>query len=496
MQESNQNSNSEGVLGKSIRGGQWLSIGYIIQKTMGLVSFIILARLLKPADFGVVAIVLMVPKFIESATDTGFNAAIIQKEGDIRHYLNPIWTIGVLKSVIILIITFITGPFIARYFQTETATLAIQLGGIFIVIQNLSNIGEAYLFKELDFKKIMIRNILKDFSYIIVGICIVMIWRSYWALFFATLASYITQTISTYFLQSYRPKLSFSFHNLKELVGYSKWIIGQGWLSRLYGFLETSIIARLTNANSLGLYSKAKNIASVIPGFIGPTIRMVSFPAYSKIQNNTEKINEGLIKSLQVVCFLLVPTTTLFILSAEKIILILLNKDWIQMAPTLQIMLVYYFFNTITETVGSIFNAMGHPKKQVKIDTFKMLLTIPLVYFLTDRFGIIGTSFALVIGILPVIILNIYNAIQLTKIRLSDILGTLITPLISTIIITVPVIIYKKYVLQTSLPILLSFITLAGILYLSIIYLTDKFGDKGPYKTIMLIIKHSIRKKI
>lgn len=486
--------NNEGVLGKSIRSGQWLSIGYIIQKALGLISFIILARLLKPADFGIVAIVLMLPKLIESATDTGFSAAIIQKEGDIKHYLDPIWTIGIIKSIIILIITFITGPFVAKYFQTETTTLAIQLGGIFIVIQNLSNIGETYLFKELDFKKIMIRNILKDATYIIVGICIVIIWKSYWALFFATMASYITQTISTYFLQSYRPKISFSFHKLKDLINYSKWIIGQGWLNRLYSFLETSIIARLTNPASLGLYGKAKNMASVIPGFIGPTIRMISFPAYSKIQNNTEKINEGLIKSLQIICFLLVPATALIIFGAEKIILILLNKDWIQMTSILQIMLIYYFFSTIAETANSIFNAVGHPEKQVKIDTLKTLVTIPLIFFLTSQFGIVGTGLALVTGILPVVILNIYSIMQLTKIHLLDILSTLTTPLISTILIAIPAIVYKTYLLQMSPPLLLLSVILAGILYLFIIYFTDKLWNKGPYKTIMLIIKHDSKK--
>lgn len=496
MQELNENKPKEGVLGRSIRSGQWLSIGYIIQKAMGLVSFIILARLLKPSDFGIMAIVLVLPKFIESATDTGFSAAIIQKEGDIKPYLNPIWTIGIMKSLLILVITFVSGPYVASYFQSETVTLAIQLGGIFIVIQNLSNIGETYLFKELDFKKIVIRNVLKDFAYIVTGICFVLIWPSYWALFFATVASYITQTVSTYFLQTYRPKLSFKFQGLKSLVRYSKWVIGQGWIDRLYGFFETSIVARLTNINSLGLFSKAKNMASVIPGFIGPTIRMVSFPAYSKIQENTEKINEGLIKSLQVMCFLLVPTTTLLILAADQIILILLNKNWIEMTPILQIMLIYYFFGSINDALGSIFNAVGKPEKQVKIDSFKMILTIPLIYFLTIKYGIIGASLALAVSILPVAILNIYSIIRLTKVRLLDIMGTIVTPLGSTIIIAIPAIIYKKYILQMPLTILLPLLTLEVIIYLAIIYFTDRFWGRGPFKTIMLIIKHTARKKV
>jgi O-antigen/teichoic acid export membrane protein len=157
-------------------------------------------------------------------------------------------------------------------------------------------------------------------------------------------------------------------------------------------------------------------------------------------------------------------------------------------------MLIYYFFNTIAETANSIFNAIGHPEKQVKIDSFKTLITIPLIFFLTSKFGIVGTGMALVIGILPIVILNIYSIIQLTKIRLLDILGTIITPLIGTVMIAAPAIIYKTYLLQMSLPLLLSSVILAGILYLSIIYSTDKLLDKGPYKTIMLIIKHNSRK--
>ena len=448
MQELNQNDKNEGVLSKSIKGGKWLTIGYTIQKLLSLASFIVLARFLRPADFGVMAIILAIPKFLESATDTGFGSSIIQKEGEITRYLNPIWTIGVIKSIIIMALVFISGPYIANFFQTEVAVLAIQLGGVFIVIQNLFNIGETFLFKEMDFKKIIIRNVLRDIVYILVGISIALFWKSYWALFFATIASYATQTISTYFLHPYRPRLSLSFGKLKDLFNYSKWIIGQTWITQLYGLMETSILARLTNITSLGLYTKAKNMAAIAPGFIGPTIQTISFPAYSKIQKDTEKINEGLIKSMQIVSFLLIPATSLILLAGGKIILIILGQDWLGMTNILRVMLIFFFIAVINDILYSLFNAIGYPDKQVKVNLIKIIITLPLLIYFTSKFGAIGASFALLVGIVPITALNLLNVARLTKARVRDILGTIIIPLVASIILVIPALIYKDYVLQ------------------------------------------------
>ena len=110
-----------GVLQKSITSGKWLTAGYIIQRGISLVSFFILARLLTTADFGIVAYVLLVPKFLQATTETGFSSAAIQKDGDIKRYLNPIWTVGVIKGFVIALLIFAIGPLIARWLNVEGA---------------------------------------------------------------------------------------------------------------------------------------------------------------------------------------------------------------------------------------------------------------------------------------------------------------------------------------------------------------------------------------
>lgn len=480
-----------GVLKKSITSGKWLALGYALQKGIGFVSFLILARLLSPAEFGLMALVLLVPKFVETTTDTGFATAVIQRAGDVRHYLNPIWTIGVLKALLIALLTFIFGPLIARFLHAETATLAIKLGGLFIVIINLSNIGETYLLRELNFKNIVIRNILKDVAYVLIAVTTALFFsRSYWALFVGTMAAYATQTISTYFLHPYRPRLSSEFSRLKDLIHYSKWIMGQSWLGQLYGFMETAIVARLTSIAAVGLYGKAKGMAAVAPGFLGPMIRMISFPAYTQIQTNKEKLKDGWRKSLQVIFFFLVPVTILILFAGGKIILILLGQNWLGMTNALRVLLVFFFLGTVNDVAQPLFNAIGQPDKQVKFDLVKIILTLSLIIPLTLNFGIVGTAVALLLGVIPVVILNLHYLVRLTDGRYRDILHTILVPLLISLVLLLPATLYKQPILNLATPALIALLALAGLLYLILIYLVGASWNQGPYKTLRVILSH------
>src|SRR3989338_821744 len=383
------------VLGKSITSGKWLSIGYIIQRSIGIVSFLILARILSPEDFGVMAIILIVQSFLQTATEMGFYPAIIQSEGEFKKYLNPIWTIGILKSTIILILTFLLGPIIADFLNDQHVSTAIRLGGIFSFVLRLSNPEEVSVYRNVEFKNVFIRDTTRELTYIIIAVISALLLKSYWALIIATFCAKSAQTIVSHLQYLFRPKLSFFWNQLKELFKYSKWIIGQGWLNQIYGAVESFTVARTTGIHDMGLYTKGKNLASIGPGFISSIMNAVSFSAYSRIKDSKEKINDGFKKSLDVLFFFVVPVGFLLLIAGGKLIIIFLGEKWIAMTHTMQIMFFYFTLNLIIEILYSLFNGIGHPQKKVKMDVIKIVLTVALIIPLTKTYGIEGAAFAL-----------------------------------------------------------------------------------------------------
>lgn len=490
MQVSSQQQNQQGVLGKSIESGKWMTIGFILEKSLGLISFFILARILTPADFGILAFVLLLPKFLQSTTETGFSAAVVQRQQTIDKYLNPIWTIGIVKSLIIAAITFVAGPYIAKFFNVEHAAMAIQLGGFFILIYSFSNIGQVYFFKNLDFKKIFIRNLSRQIAYITFTLLALLLTKSYWALVIGMFAQYLAETISTYILHPYRPKLSFQFKKLTGLFDFSKWIIGQGWLAQANTFIENSIVGKLLGAGAMGLYTKAKNIASIAPGLLSSIITRVGFPAYAQIKDKPEKIREGLLKSFDLLFFFVIPISFLAVAAGGKLILIVLGKQWLPMADTFRIALFFFIFNHLTEIAYSLLNGIGRPDKKVKYELFRIPLTLVLIAVLTPRFGMEGAAVSLLLGSLPTALLILRSLMKLTLVTCRDIIGTIIIPITISIILFIPVSLYKDYILMKGTPVFLFVVALLGILYLASIYIIDKRWRRGPYKTIKLILNN------
>src|SRR3989338_3175348 len=137
-----ENLQTEGTLQKSIRAGKWLTVDFLVQKLIAFLPFFILARLLTPEDFGLVAIILLVPHFLQVVSEHGFTTAAIQKGGDVVKYLNPIWTLNALRGVAIAGVMFLFAPFIARFYNIEAYLWPLRFGGIIVLAHHFTNISE------------------------------------------------------------------------------------------------------------------------------------------------------------------------------------------------------------------------------------------------------------------------------------------------------------------------------------------------------------------
>ena len=384
------------TLKKSIEGGKWMFINSVSQKAISFLSFLILARLLAPADFGMLTILLIVPNFIILAYATGFEAALIQKKEDPTPYLNSVWTFNVLKSFTVFIIIFFSAPLIASFFRIPGEVLAVRLSGFIVLISGSVNTAQLFFFKNIDFKKVFIRDTVCSVAHSVVALTLAVFYRSFWPLFLGTIALHLSSTASIYFLHEFRPSFDFKFKKLLALTNYSKWIYGQNLMDRISPTVENTLIAKLLGAEEIGLFTRAKSLASMPTAPFYNIVDRVAFPAYARVQDSYEKIRDGFIKSLSILFFISIPVAFLLIEAGHRIILILLGTKWVEMDSLLKFIAVAFVLGAFASSAMPVFNAVGKPQIKYWIMFINLIALSVSLFILIPVYGVLGAA----IGIL------------------------------------------------------------------------------------------------
>ena len=161
------------------KGGMWVFALRGLEKGLGLIRLVILARLLAPHDFGLFGIALLAMSTLETFSQTGFQTALIQKKGDITQYLDTAWTVSVIRAVILFVILFFSAPYVAHFFNTPEASLIIKIIGISMLIGGFSNIGTVFFQKELEFNKQFIYRLSTTLAEFVVVISAALLLQSY-----------------------------------------------------------------------------------------------------------------------------------------------------------------------------------------------------------------------------------------------------------------------------------------------------------------------------
>lgn len=488
--------NNEGTLKKAIHGGKWMAFNALFQQIFTLISFPILARLLTPEYFGVMSLLFVAPSILNLVTNIGFEFTLIQSKEDAKKYLNEAWTLGILRALIIFAVIFFSAPLIANFFHIEKAVWAVRLSGIFSLIAALGNVAQLYFFKDINFKKIFIRDVFGSVFYAAVSIGLAIFYKSFWPLFFGYVGQYAWGAAITYALHEYRPRLSFKFRKLKELLGYSKWIFGQNLIINAIPMIENGVIGRLIDASGVGLYTRAKSLAVLPSSPLFGIFDKVTYPAYAKIQDSFEKIKEGLVKSLELLFFLTVPFILIFMEAGRRIILIFLGEKWIGIDALLKILLLAVTINVLTILSGPIFNAVGKPKIQFYINLVNIATLVPLFLLLAPPYGTGGVAIGVLINSIIIFLISFYLLKRILGLKVARIIKPLITPLASSLIMLAAAKIIFSFFNDINDAAFMGLIIGLGLFYLGLIYLAGKILRAGPYATIKLILFEIIKIKI
>lgn len=408
---------SGSVLEQTVKSGVWMSIIKLSGRLLQILMLIILARLLSPRVFGLVGIALICLEATKKVTQIGLDAALIQHtHDDVDGYLDTCWSLEILRGLLIVVILFVAAPYIAAFFgepRTVTFIRVIALGPFFVSFRNPAVV---YFRKDLQFHREFVYLVSGSLVQFLVGVGYALASPTAWALVFAYLAGDATRSLLSYVIDEYRPSLSLDPTAAAELVDYGKWITASAIVHFIYHNGDDAFVGWFLSATALGFYQYAYRIADVPSTELGEIISNVTFPAYSKLQEQPGRLREALLSTTRLTAALTIPMALGIALIAPSFVPVVLGPDWVPMVTVMQLLAVYGLIHGITKNFASIWKALGRPDYLAKLGFLRVVSLAILIWPATARWGIEGAAGAAILSYLvPGFPLEIYATASLTQ---------------------------------------------------------------------------------
>jgi len=478
----------EGLYQRTVRSGAWILALRMTGRGFSLITLVILARVLVPNDFGLMGIALLAMLTVETFSQAGYEQALIQKKENIQDYLNAAWTALVLRGLVLCVVLFFAAPYIAIFFNAPAAAPIIKVIGIASLLQGFTNIGVIYFQKGLEFNKQFFYWMSGTLASVIVAIPAALILRSVWALVFGLLAMNMVRLIVSYLIHPYRPRLSSDLGKVKELFAFGKWILGSSILVFLVFQGDDIFVGKLLGVALLGFYQVAYRFSNAPATEITHVISQVTFPAYSKLQDNLPSLRKAYLKTLQLTTFISIPLAGGIFILAPEFTQMFLGEKWMPMVPALQVLVLAGLLNSIGATAGSVFQAVGKPQINTKWQLIRLFVLAASIYPLSIQWGILGTSVSVVLSLLVSTVAFSSMVVKITQCGMKNYSKLIALPLINAIIMVL-FIFGLKSTLNTVGMWQFFLLVIGGIsVYFGITYLLDRFFNYG----IRSLIKESL----
>lgn len=416
---------------KIVQGGMWIFSLRMIEKLLGLIRVIIVARLLSPNDFGLLGVAALVSAILNIFLESGFNQALIQRKEKIQEFLNTAWTVQAIRGLFIFAVIWFIAPFAATFFNEPNSLNIIRFFALTQVIDGFRNIGLVFFQKEMEFKKQFFCNVFPEIIALIATIWAAYILRNVWALVIGAIVCSVFVYIFSYAMHPYRPRFEFNLSKFKVLLSFGKWVIGYGILGFLIIQGDDILVGKVLGAAALGLYQMAYRISNLPATQITHVIIQVTFPAYAKLQDDIPRLREAYLRVLTIVAFVSFPLAGLIFVFCSDFTAIFLGVKWMSMVPAMQVLSAFGLIRSLTATTGPIFIGVGKPKIMTWLSAIQLAIMVVIIYPLTVKWGILGTAIATLIPNFVTPILASWQLLKIIQCSLKNFLWPIIVPMIS-----------------------------------------------------------------
>lgn len=376
-------------------------------KVLYMVRLLVLAILLTPADFGLIAIALAATGFLLNLTNFGLIPALVQADDMDDSKYDAVWTFDMTRSVIVTALTIIFAPLIAGIFAEPRAVPIIQVLALRPLIESMMSIKVAALNRNLTFRPLAFLKIIEAVFNAIISIGLAK-FLGVWAMVFGMIGGALCMVVASYILAPYRPRILYNWQSVKPLLKFGGWLLITGMIAMAGNFGLRLVISRQLGAEGLGLYFLAAQLAFVPSEVASEVVGTVAFPLFARLQSRLQEAARAFQAILTGLMALLYPISALIVVLSPVLVQDILGTKWNGTVPLIQILALVTMIGLLGDATIPLVKGFGQPYRVTQIELVQSSSLILMIWFFTSRYGTVGAALAWLPAIICVQILCLY----------------------------------------------------------------------------------------
>lgn len=472
---------------KAVKGLFWSFLEKWGGQLISTSVFLLLARLLGPEAFGLAALASVFISFMSAFVNQGYVPAIVQKDKLTPSHLDTAFWSSLSIGFAIYSGTFLFSGLIARLFAEPDLQPIIKWLALIFPIIAFESVQTAILQRNFDFKKLALRSLLATFVSGVAGVIMAFLGFGVWSLVVQQLTNRVMNVLVLWRTSSWRPSWNFSVADFKELFSFGINVMGVNILKFFNQRSDDFLIGMFLGTTALGYYTIAYRLLRLMVNVLTNTTVSVALPAFSRIQNEPDRLRKAFYKVTRLTSFISFPAFFGVVILAPEFVSVFFGDQWIQSIPVMRVLALVGILQSVSYFNGTVMMAKGKPDWRLKINFLNALLNV-LGFVIAVKFGIVAVAIAVVVSNYLVMPIHLLAIRKLIKIDLTAYFRQYFTALLASGIMTLVMLGIKATIINFVSPIPVLFICgISGVLaYVLIVLLIDKEMSRQ----ILTMVKH------
>lgn len=382
---------------KALTGVFWSSLEGFGVKGIGFLSQIILARILLPSDFGLIAMIAVFIGIGDLIADSGLGQSLIRNKNSLASDFSSVFYLNILLGLLVYLSIYFIAPFVAIFYEKQQLTLILRVMALAIPFGSFSIIQKVKLTIKLNFKKIMLIQLVAVGVSSFLGVVLAYIDYGVWAIVFLKITYPFLSSLLYWIDNKWKPSLVFDIKKIKYHYNFGVKIMLTYIINSLFNDIYSVIIGKFYALDTLGFYNRARTFQNFPVVLVGSSLNKITYPLFSQVRDNKQQLKSIVRKINKLFIFLFIPFGFFLIFNAETMIGLVLGDKWLSITPFFKILLFGSLFYPVAYYNTSIINAFGDPG---------LILNFTII---SRIFSVIGLFFIASFGVYPILVFQSFN---------------------------------------------------------------------------------------
>jgi O-antigen/teichoic acid export membrane protein len=416
-------------------GAGWMISLRWTDRLVALLSIAILARLLLPADFGLVGYAMVFLGTLDQLSKFNFQTVLIRDQGVSRESYDTVWTLEIVKGIVLSLILIVFAKPAAIFFGEPEVQNILYWTAVIPILRGTVNVGVVDFQKNLEFHKDFIINVVAKLfaTFTTIGLAIVL--RNYWALVIGGILQPLTRIALSYCMSSFRPRLCLS--ESPRMIAFSKWLLLQNIFASFNIQLPALVIGRSFEAQALAYFNIAKELTSMTTAQFAAPIRHALYPGIVKMQDELPQMARTVTSSIGMIVLVGLPAAIGLAVTAPLIVPVVLGDKWLDIVPIVGLLSLSTAIHMFYPNSHLIFFALNRPKITAYISLTRLCLLVPTILLVVPSHGAVGAAYSILTVNAIVTIVDYIVLLRLTLIKFSNVLAVVWRSAVAVILMSV-----------------------------------------------------------